>query len=80
MRQHPNVQGVPARLPYASSSLPRMEGALGCRQAHSHGGPAQPAYFASIMTDNTRALFFGTFFCCSPVTTDSTKHKIIIDF
>ena len=73
MYPHPNTPYLPARLPYTSSSLPRMEGALGCRRAHSHGRPAQPACFASIMTDNTRALFFGTFFCCSPVTKESTE-------
>ena len=80
MHPHPNTPGVLARLWYASNSLPRMEGELSCRRAHSHGGPAQPACSDSIITDNTRALFFGTFFCCSPVTKESTEYCLLFPF
>ena len=37
MHSHPNTPGVLARLWYTSNSLPRMEGELSCRRAHSHG-------------------------------------------
>jgi len=80
MYPHPKAPHIRARLPYASRSFPRTEGETGCRRAHSHGGPAQPACSDSIITDNTSALFFGTFFCCSPVTKESTEYCLLFPF